>query len=316
MANLIKGVDLKEYAFIGMQESQYLLEAAEFEDQVMARADGTDEAKGDRLPWEHMSQISFRPGEVSLWAGYNHHGKSLVAGMVAGWWMPGVRQVIASFEMPAAATLDRMAAQCAGNLEYTRHWLRSEFMKASNEHLWLYDVQERTEAERVLGLLVYSAKELNVDHVWIDSLMQCGMPGDTREAYAKQALFIDDLCRISKYLGIHTHLIHHLRKPMNTKAEEQFPSRYEARGAGEISDRVDNVLLVHKNMRKLHKIESGNTDDETEEMCDGWIIIDKQRHKRGPGGTGRGRFYFHESGQWTRKQGHRMQWYSGAQMRL
>ncbi len=296
MANILPDtIDLAEYQFLGRQESQWIRPASDFHDEIRKRRDG-HESYGLRAPWDKLGWLSFRPGEVTLWAGYNHHGKSLVTGQVCAWLMPYCRQLIASFEMPAAATLNRMASQCCGRMDYSNDWL-GDWMDYTDDRLWLYDVQERVQADRVTGLVYYAAGELNIAQVWIDSLMQCGVPGETRDAYAKQADFIDALCRAAKVTECHVHLVHHLRKPPDARAEERPPNRYDARGPGELTDRVDNVVIVYRNVKKRRHLEDPEGDEDAENWPDGALIVDKQRHSSGDG-TGKQPFWIHPSGQW------------------
>jgi len=307
MANILPDdIDLDEYRLLGRQESQWIRPASDFLEAIISRRDGTGNNAGLRAPWEKLNWLAFRPGEVTMWVGYNSHGKSLVAGQVCGWLMPECRQLIASFEMPAAATLHRMASQCAGRSDYSTEWLQ-EWSEFTDDRLWLYDVQERVRSDRVTGLVYYAAQELGCAQVWIDSLMQCGVPGDTRESYVRQADFIDALCRAAKVTETHVHLVHHFRKP-DVGRINRPPTRYDARGASELVDRVDNCIIVYRNEGKQDAADDWDGEgDDPNNWPDGALIVDKQRHQAN--GTGKVPMWVHPSGQWmTRPSDRPMIW--------
>jgi twinkle protein len=73
------------------------------------------EKQGAYLPWvktHHLIRI--RKGEVSLWPGVTHHGKSLATSQVAlALCNQGERVCIASMEMKPVATMRRMTRQAA-----------------------------------------------------------------------------------------------------------------------------------------------------------------------------------------------------------
>lgn len=300
MPNLIDpALDLTEYLHtVGMLEAQSIRPPSDFYQSVMDRRHGAGSAEGESLPWDSGYFFQFRPGEVTVWAGYNFHGKSRIAGQVCSWLMRTSRHCVASLEMPAQATLDRMVSQCSGSENYSDKYL-AMWLDWADDRLWLYDVQERTEAERLLGLVYYCAKELQIQHVWIDSLMQTKLSGDQRNKYSEQADFVDDLCRAAKATGCHVHLVMHLRKPEGVGGEEKIPDRYSARGAAELVDRPDNVIVIHRNVRKFRLKEKDDCPDDIDSYRDGTFRIDKQRHHRGKGGTGDLKMYESPGGGWN-----------------
>jgi twinkle protein len=70
------------------------------------------------LPWDKTHSVfAFRPGEVTLWAGVNGHGKSLITGMAAlSLIAQGEKTCIASFEMKPRKSLERMTRQWTAEL--------------------------------------------------------------------------------------------------------------------------------------------------------------------------------------------------------
>lgn len=246
-----------------------------------------DHVFGDRpdpkcfLPWEETHRlIQFRPGEVTLWAGINGHGKSLLTGLVGLSLMGQSQRVcIASFEMKPRKTLYRMGRQWAGmppDNEYDTPEMReqskdllAQFFDWTEGKLWLYDQQGTVKPETILGVTKYSAVELGCTHIFIDSLMKCVKGEDD---YNGQKDFVDELCALAKDNNVHIHLVHHIKKMQD---EDRVPGKFDAKGSGAISDQVDNFLVVFRNKKKERLLESGKEVPHDEP--DAFLVCHKQR---------------------------------------
>ncbi len=235
------------------------------------------------LPWQKThALIAFRPGEVTLWAGVNGHGKSLITGQaVLSLITQGERVCIASFEMKPLKTLERMARQFSGQapngawmhspeVQATFKELYEQFGIFTDDRLWLYDQQGTVKKEVLFGVIRYCAHELKIGHVVIDSLMKCVKGSDD---YNAQKEFVDELCAYARDLNIHIHLVHHIKK---LGSETDVPDKMDVKGAGEITDQVDNLLLVWRNKRKERDAAANKKVDYSE--CDAFLICDKQRN--------------------------------------
>lgn len=255
--------------FLGEQESQYLLKGHEIADEAWERMQSGPSVIGDKLPWHWThEEFRFREGEITIWGGRNGHGKSMVVGMVIGWLMRETKCLISSLEMPLGATYARMAKQCIGSGNPSRQYF-DDWTKRT-ENLWLYDQLDSVEPERILGMVSYAASELGIKHVVIDSLMKCGIKTDD---YNKQKEFVDRLCWAAKANKIHIHLVHHLRKG---DKDGQLPDKNDVKGAGEITDLTDNLMLVWRNLHKEDQVRQGKPSDGL--GPDAKLIVAKQRH--------------------------------------
>lgn len=242
------------------------------------------------LPWQKTHKlIQFRPGEVTLWAGINGHGKSLMTGQVSLSLMGQSEPVcVASFEMKPRKTLTRMARQWAAlpaNSEHDTPEMREtsigiyrQFSDWTNKKLWIYDHVGAVRSDVILGAVKYCAVELGIKHMFIDSLMKCVKGEDD---YNAQKDFVDNLCALAQETGIHIHLVHHIKKLAD---EERIPGKFDAKGSGSISDQVDNFLVVYRNKRKERERDEGKAvaaDDP-----DALIICHKQRESGWEGRIG------------------------------
>jgi twinkle protein len=233
------------------------------------------------LPWAKThAGFQFRSGEVTLYAGSNGGGKSLITGQVClSLIKQNQRVCVASFEMKPKRTLYRMLRQFSGdNIDFPRYVDKKVFMAKlldrftnfSRNHMWLYDQQGTTSSQQVIAMARYCAIELGVQHVFIDSLMKCVAGEDD---YNSQKYFVDELTAVARDHNIHIHLIHHIRKLQN---EEMQPNKNDIKGTGAIADQVDNVLLMWRNKKKEHEIQNGAIPDPNKP--DAMLMCEKQRN--------------------------------------
>jgi len=257
--------------------------ASEFTDEVVQLLHGEKEDSGHTTPWPKVeNRLMFRPGEVTLWAGVNGHGKSGALGFVIlDTLTQGARACIASLEMIPAATMGRMCRQAASSNMPTIEYIE-RFHRWTDGKLWLYAHQGQVQGDRMIAVARYCRKELGIDHIVIDSLMKCGLAPDD---YAGQKNFVDALCTVARDTGLHIHLVHHIRKGETEKAA---PDKFDIKGAGEITDLVDNVLIVYRNKRKEAEVLKASREKDIEKQQkaldalatqgDTILICEKQRH--------------------------------------
>lgn len=232
------------------------------------------------MPWSKtINEFDFRSGEVTLYAGTNGSGKSLITGQIAlGLIKQDQKVCIMSFEMKPKRTILRMTRQFSGTdldnpilknkLEINNQYL--ERLKTfSTGKLWLYDQQGTTNSGQVIAVARYCAVELGITHIFVDSLMKCVRGEDD---YNAQKAFVDELTALARDHNVHIHLIHHIRK---LSSEEVKPNKNDIKGTGAIADQVDNVLLMFRNKAKERKIRNNET---VENLPDAMLMCEKQRN--------------------------------------
>lgn len=282
--NIVQDRDFLD--FVAKQESQYISRASEFTDIAVESFAQDQSMLGLRLPWPKThDRFAMREGEVTLWAGINGHGKSQILGQVCALTLPTAKWLIASLEMPVKATIHRMICQMSGMREPPDDYIKS-LMASTDGRLWIYDQLDTIPAERLIAMIHYAVTKLGIEHIILDSLVKCGLGVDD---YNAQKIFVDKLCWAAKSNGIHIHLVHHVRK---SEREGKVPDKFDIKGAGEITDLVDNVIIVHRNKDKEEKIREGKPYDKYEP--DTALIIAKQRHA---GIEDRFSLYFHPESQ-------------------
>lgn len=257
------------------------------------------------LPWQKaFDNFAFRKGEVSLWSGQNGHGKSLMTSQIALSLLgQGEKVCIASFEMKPVTTLERMTRMFIGMNPFSPEFqgdrgieaikeMYDDFSKWSDSGLWLYDQMGTADADKVIGMARYCAKELGISHIFIDNLAKCVKGEDD---YNGQKSFVDELTSIAKDYAIHIHLVHHLKKPAN---ENAVPDKHDNKGSGSITDQVDNVLMVWRNKAKEDDLKSKGGHSKMAGDPDHYLLCRKQRNYDGSGeGEPTIKLWFHRDAQ-------------------
>jgi len=276
--------------FIGLQQSQQVKWGSDFKEEFLK----PDDNSGASLPWSKFSSnVKFKPGQISVWAGINGHKKSMMVNFVMLHIAKTQRVGIQSYEIPVKETMTRLACQATGcqpSIEY-----KNQFADWNHERIAYYNQLDTVPGQKVLGVVYYMAKELGCEHIVIDSLMMCGL---TKGEYAEEARFISVLIAAAKALNVHIHLVAHVTKPDN-KGDEWIPSRFSIRGAGEIGDKADNIMIVWENKKRrfiVDKVDDGRDVSTTEQeylnkSSDQLLICAKQRYGSWEGKMG---LYFHK----------------------
>jgi len=235
------------------------------------------------MPWpKTLGSFEFRLGEVTVYAGSNGGGKSLVTGQIAlGLVKQGQKVCLMSFEMKPERTLRRMLRQFYGdNLDNpflsdkikVIGNLMPRFESFTDKKMWLYDQQGTVSSNQVIAVARYCAVELKIEHIFIDSLMKCVRSEDD---YNEQKYFVDELTALARDHNVHIHLVHHIRKLVS---EEVMPNKKDVRGASAIADMVDNVFLVHRNKAKEMQIKKGENPETLKSKPDTFLMCEKQRN--------------------------------------
>lgn len=268
-------------AYAEEPERAKVISASTLAQEVIDSFYGDEEAKGDFLPWEKTTdRLRLRRREVTVYAGINGHRKSTITSQIAlGLMRQGEKVLLASFEMRPAQTMNRMTKQAAATAEPSIPYI-SAFHRWTDGKLWIYDHLGHCDPARVLAVCRYASRELGVKHLFIDSLMKVVANVDD---YSGQKAFVGDLCAFALAHDVHIHLVAHAKK---AESERDAINKFSIKGASEISDQVDNVILVQKNKKKEDKIGAGVECDEHDQF----VTVAKQRNGEYEGTMG---FFFH-----------------------
>lgn len=264
--NLIDAsIDFDKYFADQHDEAAHVKPASSWVDSVIDKFYGSG-AEANWTPTgftKTAGKFDLRPGEVTIWAGINGHGKTtFLSHVVLNILQEGQKVGLVSLEMKPADSMAKMSRQAAGSGSPSISHIR-QFHNWTDGKLWIYDHLGRLATNRALAVATYMRKELNLDHMVIDSLMKCGIGTDD---YTAQKDFVDGLCAIARDTGLHIHLICHMRKG---ESERSAPGKFDVKGASEIVDLVDNLCIVFRKSKK---------DGEETKEPDCFVQVAKQRH--------------------------------------
>ena len=258
-----------------------LRSAAEYADEVVALFCDQGEEPGVRLPWRKAGdRLIFRPGELTILAGVNGHGKSQMAGhitleaMAQGW-----RACVASMEFKPPRWIARLTRQASAMAKPSEGYIRA-IAGWYDGRLWAFDTTGHAKANRILEVMDYAARRYGVRWFVVDNLAKCGFAEDD---YDGQKRFADELSDFAKEHDCHVILVAHMRKGQDDSKPE---TKMAVKGSGGMTDMADSVLVCWRNRKKEkdrklaekaaeHGAES--EFDETDEP-DARLICEKQRN--------------------------------------
>lgn len=242
------------------QDPEELRQASDFMGRVKAMFYPTHEDSSDpylRLD-KNLDWFEFRGGELSVWTGYNGHGKSLLLSQVIlGLMAQGERVVVFSGEMTPERQIKRMVKQATGLDRPT-----TEFIDAvgawMTDKLWIFNVVGSSTIDRLLQVFLYANKRYGNRHFVIDSLMMTDIPEDGPGAMTAQKEAMRKLCDFVRRNGCHLHLVAHPRKGRD---ENGAPGKMDVAGSSKITDAADNVFTVWSARRDESVVVDGDEPD-------------------------------------------------------
>ena len=276
-------IDLSAY-LQAPQEAHKIRSASDWAEDVIT---SFHRPKGAPMPGLGFSKtrhdFEIRRGEVTLWAGINGHGKSQFVGhVVLNQIRDGQKVCMASLEMAPARTMSRMSRQAFAGDVPDAEFIRA-FHRWTDGKLWLYDHVGPCNPAVMVALIRYASDAFGIDQFVVDNLTKVV---DGEDNYNAQKDFVNQLCQVAHDTGVHVHLVAHVRKG---KTEKDQPGKFDVKGAGAITDLVDNVFIVWRNKAKEEAIRAGNMNyDRTEP--DTVLQLEKQRNGETEGHY---RFWFH-----------------------
>lgn len=282
-ACLIDGIDRSEIVAAltdaKTQDPEQLKQASDFaadlEKEFEANPDGEE---GIRLPWKKVGDdLILRMGEVSVWAGYNGHGKSQVIGQISMYaLLNGWLGCVASMEFKPVKWLKRLVRQAAGRSDaspayagFVARWF--------HDKLWVFDVSGKAKSSNILDVFAYAARRYGVQFFVIDNLAKCGFDEDD---YNAQKAFVDCLTDFVREYQVHVALVCHMRKGEN---EDKPSDKMGVKGTGAITDMVDTFVSVWRNKPKEKSIKIATQagqpiPDELKQAPDCILQCGKQRN--------------------------------------
>lgn len=219
-------------------------------------------AFGGRMqPW-----FEFRQGELTVWTGYNGHGKSLMLNQVLiGIMMQGERICVFSGEMTPERQGKRMAKQLGGVDRPTPQYL-DQMGEWLAPRAWIFNQVGTATIDRLIEIFIYAFRRYGVRHFVVDSLMMTDVMEDGAGAMTSQKEAMRKLTSFARAYGTHVHLVAHPRKGAD---EKRSPGKMDVSGSSKITDGAENVFSVWSAQKE---------EGEVNEEPDAYLTLWKQRN--------------------------------------
>lgn len=268
------GIDAKEWIDNAKRPRlARLVTTAELSERVVAEITPKPEPftlEFMRRDWQDSDGFWFRPGEVTIWGGYSHAGKSTIINYTVAQMLSSRTPVfIGSFEIKAETTIRKLMYVFFGK-KFSQDDAR-EFTKNVGDTIVFADVVGSLPPSELMEMLWFSFRRYGTQHFFIDSLMRIQ---GLEDEWSEQGEFCNRLQEFAKETGAHVHLVAHLKKASDG---QKRPSMDSVKGSSLITNNVDNVIIVLRNPVKDAKRKADKMDHDTRMMHDVEIIIEKQR---------------------------------------
>ena len=247
--------------YLEADQSKSIKAANHFTKEVLDYYLVGDHVTGIQLPWGDHEKFRLRNGECTILAGIHSAGKSVLAGQIMlGAMDQGYKCLSVSLEMSPKSQLARMWRQASLEMQPSIDFGLG-FNSWARDKLYFFDKQGSVDLPALMSVIRYAVDNLKVSFILIDSLMT--ISGIANDDYTKQKQVVCEIADACRDMDCHIMLVAHARKSMSIKDKID---RFSIRGAGELADRVDNVLLM------------GRYYEDDSETPDAWIAISKARH--------------------------------------
>lgn len=262
------------------RDPEELRSAGDYGDDVAAMFVDRGPEQGIRTPWQKVGDnLVFRPGELTVIAGINGHGKSQAVGfMAAGAMRDGYRVCVASLEFKVKGWLQRIVRQIAATERPTVAFVNHVMRWLGQGRLWAFDAQGTADWKRMVEVFRYARRRYAVDLFVIDNLTGLGIGEEDYQGQKAVALALSNFARDE---NCHVWLVHHIRKG---SSENDQPDKMDIKGSGAITDLASTVLTVWRNKPKEEARLKGSTSAaDLDAMPDVRIRCSKQRNYAGTG---------------------------------
>ena len=258
--------ELKPYRKL-TDAQQNIRSASDFTDEVMDYYLSGEKLKGIKLPFKYFdTKFRLRPEEMTVLAGINGAGKSLLASQIMLSSMEqGYKCLAISLEMSPKSQLARMWRQASLQVEPTMD-AGLDFTRWSKDKLFLYDQHGSIDYNTLISVIRYAVDNLGIDLVLVDSLMTMSMASDD---WNGQKAVVCALANCARNLDIHVILVAHARKGQSLTDRLD---KWSVEGSADITNRTDNVILL------------GRTYDEKPNSPDAYFSLCKARNFDGAEG--------------------------------
>ena len=258
--NMVLGPDSLA-PYLSAEQSKSIKPINSFTQEVLDYYLVGDHVTGIKIPFGDPKKFRLRNGECTILAGINSAGKSLYAGQIMlGAIEQGYKCLSVSLEMSPRSQIARLWRQASLSMHPTIDFGLG-FNAWARDKLYFFDKQGTVDLKTLMAVIRYAVDKYGIEFILVDSLMTIG--GIANDDYTGQKQVVCEIADACRDIDCHIMLVAHARKSMSIRDKID---RFSIRGAGELADRVDNVILM------------GRYYDDEEDAPDAWVAISKARH--------------------------------------
>jgi twinkle protein len=225
-----------------------------------------------------------RKHEYTLVTGYEGSGKTAwTINQLSYMMSKGIQGTLASLEMPGHILLQDIAVQVASTTKFRDQQHFIDTTELFEELLQVYNTTEKVNHRKLMEVFEYLHKRYGCWFFIIDNLATLSAD---RGDFSAQTELADDIRGFCKNFPVHVMLVAHPRKPQEAGKHPDPPVGSDVRGASEIVDYADNLIVIWRNKHKPELIQQMQEQGHvTREMLlatdksaeDGRFVIRKQR---------------------------------------
>jgi twinkle protein len=243
------------------------------------------EEPGDPSPW--TLPFRFRPGEVTVWHGYNASGKTVCMTYCMMWLCAKLnRKVsIASLEMHPKKTLRNAMRMLMGKHRPDDEREYDAVLAWMDERIFMFNHVGEAPLKDILEVWKYAVRKYGVRYLVLDSLMRCDVQ---EEDYESQKMFMNKLVSFAAEYQVNVNVVCHSKKPDSRHPEKKhWPSKTDISGSHHLSNLPHNVVCIWRNRKKeqdLYELllepltdDRRMREDELKQEADSLFIVQKQR---------------------------------------
>jgi len=261
--NIYLSVDTDEELYETAKDVQVegIFRAADFKDKILSDY-RNGQPKGTTTYFSTVDKIwTHRPGEVTIWTGYNNEGKSLflkqlllLKSKFEGW----KHAIFSPEELPLQEFYTDLIESYIGksadskykNMAMSEVQL-NEGINFMDHHFITINPSEDHSIDELLKKFSYVIRKNNVKTVTFDPYNQIHHKmesGEREDLYISR--FMAKLKKFAVDHNVSVHLVAHQVTPFTVKNENYpKPNIYKIKGGGTFGDKADNVVIVWRENR-------------------------------------------------------------------
>ena len=203
------------------------------------------------IPLIDKRALGFKRGDVTVWSGFRGCGKSsLLSNLILNSSDKKYKNAIWTGELIDHQFKQWLYLQAAGK-QYNRQYGQTDYFytpdhiaeridKWIDNYVWLFNNKYGDNFMQISEQLRRLKETEDLDVAYLDNLMVLNYRELDQDKYDRQGILMQKLEDLAKELNIHIHIVAHPNKSSGFIRVDNIS------GSGDISNKADNVMLMHR----------------------------------------------------------------------